>query len=364
MVDKNNAVINNEIDLLTIIRTIWRKRKQFSTIVFIFILVGLFFAFFLSKEFTASSTFIPQTGESIKSGNSLNGLASLAGINLGGLGGGSDIPPSLYPKIVTSVPFRKTLLDAKIRISGLPEPVTYRHYYEEIYSPGLISLISKYTIGLPGIILEKIRGKSTSDLTDVNSNLIKISDEEFEHFLRLEEQLNVSYNEKEGFVSLTFKMPEPEMAAEMAKFAEELLHKEIINFKIRNAQEQLKFSESRYLEKKIEFENIQNKLADFRDRNQNLTSASVLNQLQKLEDDYNFAFNIFNELAKQLEQAKLQVSKDTPLISVIQPVTIPVEKSAPRRPLILLIFLTSGLIFAFFWIIFSQVSSNFRNIFR
>lgn len=176
--------------------------------------------------------------------------------------------------------------------------------------------------------------------------LINVSESEFEHFKRLDNQASIQFNDKEGFVSLSFAMPEPLMAAQMAKYAEELLQKEVIEFKIQNAREQLKFTEERFEEKKIEFEEIQNKLANFRDRNQNLSSAMVLNQLQKLEAEYNFAFSIYTELAKQLEQAKLQVSKDTPIFSIIQPVTIPIEKSAPKRTLIVIVFVLLGLIVA------------------
>jgi uncharacterized protein involved in exopolysaccharide biosynthesis len=139
-------------------------------------------------------------------------------------------------------------------------------------------------------------------------------------------------------------MPEPLMAAQMAKYAEELLQKEVIEYKIQNAKEQLKYTEARFEEKRIEFEKIQNKLANFRDRNQNLSSAMVLNQLEKLEAEYNFAFNVYSELAKQLEQSKLQVSQNTPVFSVIQPVAIPIEKSAPKRPLIVLVFAILGMI--------------------
>ncbi len=105
---------------------------------------------------------------------------------------------------------------------------------------------------------------------------------------------------------------------------------------------------------KEEFEQIQTKLAYFRDRNQNIASAAAQNQLQSLEAEYNFAFNIYTELAKQVEQARLQVAKDTPIFSVIQPVYIPTEKSAPKRPLIILIFTILGFVFSLGYIFVSE----------
>lgn len=340
----SNNTAEDEIDLLALAKTVWEKRKLLVSVTVSFMILGLAIAILSPKEFTASSTFIPQTSEGSKGGGSLGGLASLAGINLGSMGGSSEIPPSLYPKIVSSASFRKALLESKINVEGLEGAVSYKEYFEEIYSPGVLGLLKQYTIGLPGVIIKLIKGEGTESSIETENGFINVSQEEFEHFKRLEQQLTVTPNDKEGFVSISFVLPEPLMAAQMTNFAQELLQKELIAYKIGNAREQLKFTEERFEEKKEEFEQIQARLSAFRDRNQNIVSAAAQNQLQRLEAEYNFAFNIYTELAKQLEQAKLQVAKDTPIFSIIQPVTVPTEKSAPKRPLILVIFTILGFI--------------------
>ncbi|GGC36940.1 Wzz/FepE/Etk N-terminal domain-containing protein [Belliella aquatica] len=334
----------DEIDLLALAKTVWSKRRQVISITLVFMLIGLAVALLSPKEFTASSTFIPQTSESGKGGGSL-----------GGMSGGSEIPPALYPKFVSSVQFRKALLNAPINVEGLNETVTYSKYYEEVAQPGLLANIKKYTFGLPDLIIQAIKGKSEVTVIQTEEgDLIRLNEEEVKHFKRLEGQLSVSPNVKEGFVTLSFVMPEPLMAAQMTQYAQELLQNEVIAYKISNAREQLNYTEERFKEKKAEFDQIQSRLANFRDRNQNISSATAMNQMERLEAEYNFAFNIYTELAKQLEQAKLQVSKDTPIFSVIQPVTIPTEKSAPKRPLILVIFTILGLILALAYIFGSE----------
>ena len=45
-----------------------------------------------------------------------------------------------------------------------------------------------------------------------------------------------------------------------------------------------------------------------------------------------------------MEQAKLQVNKDTPVFTTIKPVTIPFERSAPKRSLIIITFLFLGFV--------------------
>lgn len=350
-----NRKKEEEIDLKSVVNSIWTRRKKLAFIVVFFTTIGLLIALLSPKEFTGSSTFIPQTSESNRGGGSIGGLASLAGINLGNIVGNSEIPPALYPKFVSSVKFRKALLEAPIIIDGYSQPTTYAKYYEEIAQPGVLSNIKKYTIGIPGLILKSLKKEQDESVINAeDGDLIKLTESDIQHFKRLETQLSVTPNEKEGLVTLSFSMPEPLMAAQMAQFAQELLQKEVLAYKISNAREQLKFTEGRYEEKKAEFERIQTKLAYFRDRNQNIASAAAQNQLQSLEAEYNFAFNIYNELAKQLEQARLQVAKDTPIFSVIQPVYIPTEKSAPKRPLIILIFTILGFVLSLGYIFVSE----------
>ncbi|SEJ40462.1 LPS O-antigen chain length determinant protein, WzzB/FepE family [Cyclobacterium xiamenense] len=341
----NSNQDDDEIDLLALAKTLWSSRRKVLVIVLAFTFSGLAIAFLLPKTYTASSTFIPQTADSGKASGSLGGLASLAGISLGGIPGGSEVPPALYPKFVSSTAFRQALLDAKISLPGTIEKVSYRQYFVAIHSPGPLALVKEYTVGLPEKILGGLRAtKEDMDHLEIDTGFLRISKEERRLFTILEEQLTVTPNEEEGFVTISFDMPDPVMAAQMASYAEALLQKEVISYKIQNAREQLKFTEEQFEEKKIAFEKIQAELATFRDRNQNIISASVNNELQRLEAEYNFAFTIYSELAKQLEQAKLQVSKDTPIFSIIEPVTIPTEKSGPKRPFILAVFLILGAI--------------------
>ena len=43
------------------------------------------------------------------------------------------------------------------------------------------------------------------------------------------------------------------------------------------------------------------------------------------------------ELSKQVEQNKLQVSKDTPVFSIVKEATMPIKRSSPKRAQMVLI---------------------------
>jgi uncharacterized protein involved in exopolysaccharide biosynthesis len=81
-----------------------------------------------------------------------------------------------------------------------------------------------------------------------------------------------------------------------------------------------------------------------------LASALARATEERLRNEYNIAFTVYNELAKQREQAQLAVRKTTPVLTVVNPVVVPVEKSAPRRGIILVVFVFLGLIIAIGWV--------------
>ena len=49
-------------------------------------------------------------------------------------------------------------------------------------------------------------------------------------------------------------------------------------------------------------------------------------------------FNVYNTLAQKLEQDKLRVQEETPVYTVIEPATIPLKASSPRKLIILVGF--------------------------
>ncbi len=332
----------DEIDLIALAKTSWEGRKTVIKMVLIFMAIGLFIAIFTPKEFTASTTMVPAS-DSKKIGGNLSGLASLAGINLGSMGGEGGIPPTLYPQIVNSIPFQKEMLQTPLTIDGQSKKVTYSYYYTDIYSPGLLGYLKKYTIGLPGIIIKAIK-PTTAPLSEVegNNQLLTLTNEENGLIKQLSDQLTLDVNDKDGYITLAATMPEAISAAELTQRAQELLQQYIISFKVLKSSESLKFIQERYGEKEKEFKAAQNQLARFRDRNQFVNTALAQTTLERLQSEKDLAQGVYIELAKQLETQQIQVKEDTPVFTVLKPVSVPIEKSKPNKSRILVIWTFLG----------------------
>ncbi|MFB5611479.1 MAG: Wzz/FepE/Etk N-terminal domain-containing protein [Nitrosopumilaceae archaeon] len=338
MSDQLRTIEEDEIDLIELLKKVWSSKRFIVRWTGYFIVIGLVVALLSPKEFTASSTFIPQTSES-KTGGSLSGLASLAGISLGGATTGGEIPPTLYPQILNSVPVKRSILSIEVPLDQTS--VTYSAYLLEKPTP-ILSLVKKYTIGLPGVILGAIRGTEAS--TETSSNPMIVTQEEKGLFETLEAQIALSVNEKEGFVELSVTTDDATVAAVLTSKVKEILQQQIIDYKIQHGKEYLNFTQKQYNEKQKEYFALQDEVARAKDQNKNIISERYQNQFKQKEGELLIAQSVYQELAKQLEQAKLQVAKDTPIFSTIKPVTIPTERSAPKRSLILVIWAFLGFV--------------------
>jgi LPS O-antigen subunit length determinant protein (WzzB/FepE family) len=342
----NNSSENQEdsIDIIALLQSIWTGKKLILKTVLVFMILGLFIAVFSQNEYTASTTIVPQSS-SEKPGGSLGGIAALAGINLGSVGQQSSISPTLYPQILTNITFQKELLETLITIEGQDNKITYKEYYTNVYSPSVLSSIKKYTIGLPGVLIGLLKSDEISKEESKNNDYLpQITQDDKKLIGLLLEQLSMEVNDKDGYIGLSTTMPEARAAAELTQKAQELLEQYVIDFKIEKSSSELDFIKNRYQEKEQEFQKIQQKLALYTDRNQNVNSARAKMELMLLQSEYDLAYGVYSELAKQLETQELKVKEDTPIFTILQPVFVPLEKTGPKRSLILIIYTFLGFV--------------------
>jgi LPS O-antigen subunit length determinant protein (WzzB/FepE family) len=332
----------DEIDLIELLKKIYLEKKFILKISILASLFGVIYALFQPNEYTSSTTFIPQLSSGVKTGgSSLSGLASLAGINIGSMESSSEFPPTLYPQVVNGVPFRVELLSNEITLNN--ELVAVKDYLEKKSSFKILGPIKKYTIGLPSLILSSF--KDQKEYTN-ESKIYSITEEDKGLFQILENNLSLSINEKEGFITISFTDNNKNVAAQITQISQNLLQEKIIEFKNKSSKEMLDFAIKQYSDKKESYEKLQDERAVFVDKNINISSSLFQNKLSRLESEVNISESIVQQLASQVEQAKLQVNKDTPVFTTIKPVTIPFERSAPKRSLIVIIFAFMGLVFS------------------
>lgn len=335
----------NEIDLIEVIRKLWTKRKFIIKVTVVFACLGVLIALFSAKEYTASCTIVPQTGEKTPGGN-LGGLAAMAGISLGSISEGDVLSPKIYPKILASVPFQKEMMQTAIKFEKYDQPVKLLDYYtnEDYQKFSLMGAIMKYTIGLPGLIIESIRGEQPEpEYGDSATSVLQtLSKDEFDCMRILNEKVGMNLNDKDGYITISSNMPEPLAAGQLAYKVQMMLQRYVTDFKIEKVKANLDFVEARFEDAKKQYELKQEELALFEDANRDLSSSMAKTTQARLNNEYSLLFGVYNELAKQKEQAYIKVKETTPVFTVVEPVTIPTERSKPKRALICIAFTFLG----------------------
>ena len=327
---------SDEIDIIKFLKKIYNAKKIIVISTFVFALSGVFFSLSKSNQFTSSTTFIPQLNSGTTKGgaSSLTGLASLAGISLTGGMENSEFPPNLYPNIVNGTPFKLDLLASKINFNS--DSISIRDYFTN----------------------SNITYNNLKEIDFNEDNLYAISKNDELLFNKISSKLTLELNEKEGFITISFTDANKSVSAQIVRISKNLLKEQIVNFKNQSSKEILDFSIKQYNEKKLSFENLQDETAMFVDKNQNISSTLYQNRLNRLETDLELSRSVLIQLASQVEQAKLQLNKNTPVFVTIQPVTIPFKKSGPNRKGIVITFALVGFVLSIGYILFKDLIFN------
>jgi len=331
--DIQESMVGDDFDLIIgYIKRVWSGRKTLFISITVFASLGVLIAVTSPVEYTASTVFVPQTSESNGGSGTLSGLAAMAGINLGTSGSYFEISPTLYQSILESPAFFKDLIQLKIDVNSKSEKISFFDYFTDYQKKSFLGVIKKYTVGLPGVIKKLFK---SSEVTSTENSALRgiytLSEEEYLFKEALSDYVKCEFNDELGYVTLACVMSEPLAAAQLVDQVKLLLQQYVTEYRVNKAKDELAFVEEQYSIKKNEFYLAEEQLAEYTDKNKNITSAKVNAEYKRLNSVYNLKMTIYNELAKQLEQAKLKVAHDTPSFSIIKDVTLPNEKSAPKR---------------------------------
>jgi len=338
---KNNLQTEDQIDIIALLSKVWYHKKSILKTVVIFGVIGILVALSTPNKYTASSLFTPNYSGKSGGASGLKGLASLAGINIGSMEGTKEVSPMLYGKITEGVTFKKALLTAPIEnIEGVQ---TLKDYFVQKESESsFLGTLKGYTIGLPGKVIGWFKSAEAQTRLNAVPGIEAIAEDDYEYFKAIDGILTLSINDKDGFIEMIAVSENPKLAAQVAKNGELILQNQIIAIKTKSSLEMLGYLQGEYEAKKVLLNKAQERLSTFKDRNLNIATNSFSIQQTRLESELRTAGVVFDNVATQLEQVKLQVTKDTPVFSILKPVVFPNEKSEPKRSLIVVVWLFLG----------------------
>jgi len=222
----------------------------------------------------------------------------------------------------------------------------FNEYYEPPMTERTADFLVDYTIKLPITLYRGVRGlfSSRPEIEELPEEILR--DERFLD-LTSEERRAISFMrdrmelEQDGNLN-TFKvmMPDARAAAELNEFIIDRIQEYVIDYRIQKFRENLEFVERQKEQARERYEEAQLELARFNDRNVNITTSVARTQQEDLQNRRNITYNVYNNLAQELEQSRIRLQEETPVFNVLQRPNLPHSmQSGSQLIVILSIFL-------------------------
>ena len=343
-----------EIDLVELARKLWSEKKLILKSCGWAAVIALVVGFSIPKEYTTTVTLAPEAGASGKSmSGGISALAGLAGIKLDDIQGADALSPTLYPDIVKSVPFSVELLDVKVAdIKGELNTTVYDYLKEHQKKAWLSYVFSAPFKGL-GWVMKTIKGEEPKDTSRVVNPFMLTLDQK-DIIDALGKRIEVDEDKKTSVIKISVTMQDPLISATLTNTVMEKLQDYITAYRTNKARIDLEYTERLYKESMENYYKAQQEYAVYMDRNQNISLRSAQTQQERLKNEMELAFNVYNQTAQQLQVAKAKVQEDTPVYTVVEAATVPLKPSKPLKPLILIGFVFLAGVGSCGWILFGR----------
>lgn len=340
-----------EIDLIELAQKVWAGRKLIFKACGIAVIVALVVAFSIPKEYATSVTLAPEVGGRSSSSN-LGALAAMAGVNLRTSAGEDALSPELYPDIVSSTPFLTSLFDVRVQDGEAEIDTTLYVYLKDYQRAPWWGVITSAPFRAIGWVSSLFKDEAEEQGGAAELNPFHLTQEESNIANALSGRIAVDVDKKTGVTTLTVTMQDPLISASLTDTIMHSLQNYITDYRTNKARHDLAYMEKLYKEAKQEYMEAQEKYARFADTNLDLNRLIYRAEQERLQNEMNLAFQVYTQVAQQLQMAKAKVQEITPVYTVVQPATVPLSAAKPSKMLILVAFVFLAGVVSVGWILF------------
>ena len=342
--DRRPISREDEVSLLDILLVLARNKTLIVRTVLVFTLLGVTYALLAPEEFTSSAKVVREAqseGGDLPGGISPGALSGF-GISLGG--SASGLTPAAFPDVLQSREVRLAVVRDTFRFPDAERPMTFVDYVNR--PPGALGLALKYTLKLPWTLKnalgEAISGSPAPAGTTETGAPVIPSEEEDEALEAIGDRVTTAVDQETGLMTISVTAGEPRLASSLAESFLDHFTTRVRTIRTEKVRERLQFVEGRFQEVEQELEAAEDRLAQFLERNQNPTTATLQFRRDRLQRQVSFKEQLYSELQSQLTQTRLDLQRRQPVVTIVEQPVPPVDRSAPQRTLIVLLNVILG----------------------
>jgi len=342
----------SEIDIMELISKLWKKRRMIIKWCIGGAILGLIVGFSIPKTYTAGVTFAPETQQ--RTNSSVSSIASMMGVNLNN--SVDAISVEMFPDVVHSTPFIFELFDL---------PVTFEHK-DTVVNTTLIDYMLEYqkspwwtpVLNFPfkalGWCIDLVRPDDEEESIGGTLNPYNLPKKERKVVKFFSENIMVNVDKKTGKTSMSLELQDPKIVADVMNAVTENLKSYMSDYRTSKSRQDVENLEVICEQRKADYYKAQLAYADFVDSNKNVTRQSAQAERERLQQEMNLAYQVYSQVATQLEGARIQTEQAKPVFVIIDPVTVPIKRTAPSKAKMLVVFTFLAGCIAAAWVLFGD----------
>ena len=347
----NNISQEPEIDIIELLAKLWKSRRLIIKWGIIGAVVGLIAGFSIPKTYRVSAMLAPETQQRVGSG--VSSIASMMGVSLDNSMDAIDY--EMYPDVIASTPFLFELLDLEVKTKDGQIDTTLQNYILKHQKSPWWS----HVIGAPfkalGWAISLVKPEEESDGSgEVQLDVYNLPKEERAVIKYLADKINVAVDKKTGKTSMSLEMQDPLVAYTVLTAVIDNLKDYMSDYRTSKSRQDVANLSKICEERKQEYYAAQQAYAQYTDSNKNIVQNSTKAEGQRLQQEMNLAYQVYSQVATQLEGARVKVQQDKPVFAVLKPATVPLKKAGPSKAKLLVGFAFLAGCCAAAWVLFGK----------
>jgi uncharacterized protein involved in exopolysaccharide biosynthesis len=259
----------------------------------------------LPERYESETQFLPDVSESSLMSSTLAGLASQLNIR-------APVAPGQRPEFYADLVRSRSILDS-------------------------LSMVSLATSGDSSVSLVSWYGHDDQDIAEALSRTRRA----------LLDATKVKVNTVTGVVTVRFTARDPVLAASSANALVAIVNDFNLTKYRSRARARREFTERRLAETSDQLAASEQQLISFRERNRVITSPELQQESERLQRAVRVNEQLYLQLRQNLEDARIEEVRDTPVLTVIDPAVPATEASFPRPRLFFVLTLILTILLAF-----------------
>lgn len=356
---KNSAPEWDGLDIYAMLETLWKARKKLIIACLVGAVIGLGLAFSIPATYQAKVSFAPET--KVTMGSGVSSIASMMGVSLDN--SVDAISVDMFPDVIYSTPFVFELFSLPVETKdGLKTDLLdyIKNHQKKAWWSYVFEAPFKALYWMINLGKEKEPEVGLAEL-DIRT-LPKIEREIIKYF---PETAAIELNKKTGKIDISVIMQDPVVAATLLDAIVENLKDYMVAYRTSKERQDVENLEVICAQRKQEYYDAQKAYTDYADANKNLAKLEAQAEKLRLQQEMNLAYQVYAQVATQLEGARIKEQQSKPVFFVIEPVAVPAKKHAPSKAKMLIAFAFLGVVCTSLWELWGRDYYNkFIQIFK